>query len=156
MDMREENPMANTRLTVVVRKDLQMPPGLLAAQVCHMADAFMRTKINQRFMVVSEKGMPETPLNSPPDTKTCSDLFQPEELSWMQQPYLSVLAVNCYEDLLVIKEHAVREALPIQCWNDIVPSPTLSDNSIKAFVGVAIGPADFDKIKIVTGSLEAY
>ena len=33
--------MANIRHVVVVRKDLQMPPGLLAAQVAHICDGFM-------------------------------------------------------------------------------------------------------------------
>ncbi|TRZ80175.1 hypothetical protein D4R86_04780 [bacterium] len=130
--------MANTRLTVVVRKDLNMPVGLLAAQVAHMADAFMRNAILEE--VQNEGRIP----------------FSSEEIEWMTTPYLSVLAVNCYEDLVELTEHAERENLPINKWVDTIPSPTFPDKAIKAFVGVSIGPADFDAIKIVTNGLEIY
>jgi peptidyl-tRNA hydrolase len=125
--------MANTRLTVVIRKDLQMPHGLLAAQVCHMADAFMRK------LIVG-------------DVKPATQ----QEVEWCQEPYLSVLAVHSYEDLCEIKSHVEREKLPLNEWHDLIPSPTFPDKSIRAFVGLAIGPADFDDIKIVTGGLELY
>ena len=134
--------MANTRLTVVVRKDLQMPEGLLAAQVCHMADAFMRDKI--------EKAVRKSPKSQ------VSSIFTKEEAEWMSDPYISILAVNTYEDLCEITKHAEREGLPLFEWNDLVPSPTIENEAIKAFVGVAIGPADFDAIKIVTGALKSY
>ena len=129
--------MANIRLTVVVRKDLQLSPGLLAAQVSHMADAFMRQIILKNELEL-----------------VCAPTKQ--EADWCKEPYLSVLAVNSYEDLKEIKEHAEREKLPLNCWKDLVSSPTFPDRSIKAFVGIAIGPADFDKIKIVTGGLDLY
>ena len=124
--------MANTRLTVVVRRDLMMPEGLLAAQVCHIADAFLRS------LVIT---------NGPAN---------PNEKAWCAEPYLSILAVECYEDLMEILEHAKREDLPIFEWHDLVPSPTIEGKSIKAFVGISIGPCDFDKIKVVTGALEPY
>jgi peptidyl-tRNA hydrolase len=132
--------MANIRLTVVVRKDLQMPEGLLAAQVAHMSDAFMRKGV---LRTLFEEIRPE-------------DVFSRPQSEWCKEPYLSVLAVNSYEDLVEIKEHAEREKLPVHCWKDLVPSPTIPDKSIRAFVGLAIGPADFDAIKIVTGALELY
>ena len=125
--------MSNTRLTVVVRKDLGMTDGLLAAQVAHMSDAFMRYKI-----LGGEK-------------------FKAHEKEWMADPYLSVLAVNSYEDLVEIHNHVKREKLPCHKWEDTIPSPTFGfDKPIKAFVGLSIGPADFDAIKIVTGGLDLY
>jgi len=136
--------MANIRHTVVIRKDLQMPAGLLAAQVAHMSDAFMRSKI---LYTLNEMNNAE---------EVFFPNFSKEELDWLTNPYLSVLAVNSYEDLLEIKEHCDREQLPIHCWQDTIPSPTFPDRSIKAFVGLSIGPADFDLIKIVTGALEPY
>jgi peptidyl-tRNA hydrolase len=137
--------MANIRLTVVVRKDLQMPAGLLAAQVAHMSDAFMRKEIIEGCMAVD----PKKPKMGNVD-------FSAEEIEWCASPYLSVLGVECYEDLVELKAHAVREGLPINSWNDTIPSPTNPDNAIKAFVGFAIGPADFDAIKIVTNGLDLY
>lgn len=137
--------MANTRLTVVVRKDLQMPAGLLAAQVCHMADAFMRAKILDAYEIQESDPRPQGLTN-----------FTNPQIAWMSDPYISILAVNTYEDLCEISEHAKRENLPTFEWKDLVPSPTIEGKAIKAFVGIAIGPADFDAIKIVTGGLPLY
>ena len=122
-------------MTVVVRKDLQMPEGLLAAQVSHITMEFIRRKIddvNKKFELSKM------------------------ELSWIKDPYISVLAVECFDDLEFIVEHADRENLPYSIWTDTIPSPTFPDRAIKTMVGCAIGPEDFDKIKVVTGSLKIY
>jgi len=137
--------MSNTRLTVVVRKDLQMPVGLLAAQVAHMADAFMRSRILDAYEILESDNRPEGVVN-----------FTNPEVDWCREPYISVLAVNSYEDLCEILEHVNRENLPVFRWDDLVPSPTFEGKAIKAFIGLSIGPADFDKIKIVTSGLELY
>ena len=130
--------MSNTRLTVVVRKDLQLPEGLLAAQVAHIANEFIRIKL------LEDKDQAGAPS------------FYDYEWEWFEDPYLSVLATNCKEDLLEVIEHAKREKLSICCWEDTIPSPTFPNQVIKALVGVSIGPEDFDKIKIVTGGLPLY
>lgn len=127
--------MANTRMAVIVRRDLQMPAGLLAAQVSHISMEFIRLKI---------------------DAKNRMSELSKEELAWVKEPYLSVLAVECFDDLESIIEHADREKLPYSIWSDTVPSPTFPDRCIKTMVGCAIGPEDFDKIKVVTGGLEIY
>jgi len=137
--------MSNTRLTVVVRKDLNMPVGLLAAQVAHMADAFMRNTILDAYEIPEGDNRPEGVVT-----------FTNPQIDWVRDPYLSVLAVNCYEDLLEVCDHTNRENLPWLRWDDTIPSPTFPDKAIKAFVGISIGPADFDKIKIVTNGLELY
>ena len=127
--------MSNIRLVIVVRKDLQMPAGLLAAQVLHAGDQFMRLKIN----------------NTHPDTK-----FSDMEKEWCKSPYVSVLAVQTLEELDMIQDKAQEERLPMYSWVDLVPSPTFKDQSFKARVAIAIGPEDFDKIKLVTGQLPLY
>ena len=130
--------MSNTRLTIVVRRDLQLSPGLLAAQVAHMADAFMRNKI-----VAAQ------------DEVVLSGLFSEEELEWMQSPYLSVLAVNTHEELMIIEHDATEAGLQVWTWKDVIPSETLQ-RPVDVVVGVSIGPTDFDKIKLVTGTLPLY
>ena len=130
--------MANIRHVVVVRKDLQMPPGLLAAQVAHICDGFMRKLLTVK----------------PQQDGVMSIIPTQNELDWCCSPYLSVLAVNCFEDLCEILEDANREKLPVYEWRDLIPSPTIEGKSIRAFVGLSIGPCDFDMIKIVTGALE--
>ena len=131
--------MGNIRQTVVVRKDLQLVPGLLAAQVAHISDGFMRRQFTS---------CKEGDTNNPH--------FSNNELEWMNAPYLSVLAVNCAEDLNAVLEHAISCDLQVIEWTDTIPSPTFPDRAIKVRVGISIGPDDFDKIKIVTGSLPLY
>jgi len=131
--------MSNIRHVVVVRTDLRMSEGLLASQVAHICDAFMRQNILKIAL-----------------SKNPKKVFNADEISWISQPYLSVLAVHSYEDLIEVKGQAEREGLPIHCWKDLVPSPTVEGKSIRAFVGLSIGPSDFDAIKIVTGALPLY
>jgi len=147
--------MSNMRLTVVVRKDLNMTAGLLSAQVAHMGDAFMRKAINERLGEHTKHGL-EIPLDPTPDTKTCPDLFTLDELEWIRDPYLTVLAVNCYEDLVDLYKGVQDQKLPCHKWEDVIPSPTFKAEAIKAFVGMSIGPADADAIKMVTNGLELY
>ena len=127
--------MSNTRHVVVVRKDLNMPMGLMAAQVAHISDQFMREKLLEDK---NEAGSPS---------------FFTYEWDWFKDPYLSVLAVNCKEDLDIISKEAVENGLKVRSWGDLVPSPTFPDRMIKTVIGISIGPDDFDKIKIVTGKL---
>ncbi len=131
--------MSNVRHVVVVRKDLQLSPGLLAAQVAHISDQFIRNQF---------PACKEGDVNHPH--------FNNKELEWFQNPYLSVLAVNCYEDLEEIIKHAEAESLHYMEWEDLIPSPTIEGKSIRANIGISIGPDDFDKIKIVTGALPLY
>jgi peptidyl-tRNA hydrolase len=127
--------MSNTRLTVVVRKDLNLPEGLLAAQAVHTSMEFIRDKI---------------------DAQNRMSEFDEIEKEWIKEPYISILAVQCHEDFEAVVKHAESEGLPYQIWEDTIPSPTFPDKAIKATVGLAIGPADFDAIKIVTNGLELY
>jgi peptidyl-tRNA hydrolase len=133
--------MANIRLTVVIRRDLLLEPGLLAAQVSHIADMFMRRKI--------QIAASRTHLG-----------FTNVEMQWISEPYISILGVNCYEDLNEIIKHCKRQKLTHHVWVDTIPSPTGKTTNrpsfIKALVGISIGPEDFDKIKIVTGHLLPY
>jgi len=133
--------MSNTRLTVVVRRDLQLVPGLLAAQVAHMADAFMRERV-VKAMESKEK--------------SSYDIFSEEEIDWMEKPYLSVLAVNTLEELNLVLKQAQENELPIHLWWDVIPSHIFEGQFLECKVGLSIGPDDFDKIKIVTGMLPLY
>ena len=96
--------MANTRLTVVVRKDLQMPQGLLAAQVSHIAMEFLRQRIIKQGKTKKSYALSEF------------------EREWIITPYISILAVNCREDLESVWQHCIREKLPCELWKDTIPS----------------------------------
>lgn len=123
--------MANIRHTVIIRKDLNLTPGLMAAQVAHINDEWLRSAIN------NEDGY-ELSL---------------EQLEWCKEPYLSVLSVDNPEELEEVIDMARANDLPIHIWTDIIPSKNLNRNIPNVLIGCSIGPADFDKIKAVTGTL---
>ena len=127
--------MANIRHTVVVRKDLELPPGLLAAQVAHISDQFMRLGV----------------LHNKKNIK-----FNEIQLEWMESPYLSVLAVNTRDELEIIRKRAEDAGLRVYVWTDTIPCPTLKGEVFLTDVGISIGPDDFDKIKLITGNLPLY
>jgi peptidyl-tRNA hydrolase len=126
--------MANVRLTIVMRRDLKMPIGLFGAQCAHTTDQFQR----------------ENASNS------SSRSWRQEELDWFKSPYLSVLAVECLDDLELVIADAERAELEIHVWEDTIQSPTFKERAIQTKVGVSIGPHDFDAIKMVTSSLPLY
>jgi peptidyl-tRNA hydrolase len=124
--------MANVWLNCVVRKDLQLPEGLLAAQVAHISDEWMRRRI----------------LSGQP--------FTDAEKAWMKEPYINILAVNTKEELDAIYSDANEAGLEPVPWRDLLPSEALKRNIPNIFVGMSIGPADFDKLRAVTGNLPRY
>lgn len=134
--------MSNTQHVVVMRKDLQMPTGLVAAQTAHAAKKFMIERILT------------TPMNA-----MNRDMFGPEdgsERDWMKDPYIAVLAVQCLEELHIIRDKAREAKLQIHVWNDVISSPTFEGVSFRTDVGLSIGPDDADAIKLITGGLPLF
>ena len=135
--------MSNTRLTVVVRRDLQLSPGLLAAQVSHISDQWMRQRITSGYEIA----------NAYPPDANCK--FNQQEMEWMKEPYISVLAVNTREELERISMDATKEELKVYTWTDVIFSEVLKI-PMTVLVGLSIGPDDFDRIKLITGNLPLY
>jgi peptidyl-tRNA hydrolase len=106
-----------------------MTPGLMAAQVAHIGDAFMRTKIRD-------------------DVE-----FSNEELAWMKDPYISVLSVDNPEELEIVMNEARDDGLSVHKWIDLLPSKNLNRPMSNVLVGISIGPTDFDRVKAITGTL---
>ena len=124
--------MANTKLVVVLRKDLEMPIGLIAAQATHVSDGWIRQK------VLTEKP------------------FTPEEKDWMATPYVAILGVNCKEEL----EHVIRTSkeagLPVTLWKDTIQLQIFDNKFPDVLVGCSIGPCDSDKLSVTTGCLPLF
>lgn len=127
--------MANTRHVVVIRKDWNMPEGLLAAQTAHASALFVHNRVIDAF----ERQEPAQ--------------FDLMEIEWMKEPYISVLAVNNIEELMYVEKQAKDAGLPVFEWRDLLPSKILKCNIPDVKVAISIGPEDFDKIKVVTGNL---
>ena len=121
--------MANIRHVIVIRRDLNLSPGLMAAQVAHASDAFMREKIRD------------------------DEQFTNDERDWMRHPYISVLAVDNLEELDIVASEAILANLQVYTWKDLIPSKNLDRNMRDVKVAISIGPDDMDKIKAITGNL---
>lgn len=124
--------MANVGLTCVIRKGLRLPEGLLAAQASHISDQWMRERI----------------LDGKP--------FTEEEMSWMKTPYIAILQVDTLEELKAIYSEAQTENLNPVVWKDTIHSIALNRFIPDVMVGISLGPADADKVKVVTGKLKLY
>jgi peptidyl-tRNA hydrolase len=121
--------MSNIRHVVVVRKDLNMTAGLMAAQVAHISDAFMRKGIT--------------------DKKE----FSVEEKEWMWTPYISVLSVDNNEELDILVDLARRDKIECHIWKDLIYSQNLKQAIPNITVGASFGPCDYDRLKAITGNL---
>ena len=119
----------NVRQSVVVRRDLQMTPGLLAAQVAH---------ISAQFMIKGD------------------GIFNSTQKQWFDAPVLSVLAVNTPEELDVLTKLADDVGVKYHIWRDTIPSQIFAGRFLEVVVGISFGPDDDEKIKQVTGTLPLY
>jgi len=144
--------MSNTRMAVVVRRDLNLSSGLLAAQVLHIGMCFVQQHVT--FDLIPHAL--ETLSKKSPYTGWNAVAIKPLESEWIKHPYVAILAVDTPEELQLLITDAKREVLPIYEWYDVIPSTALSGQFIKCLVGIAIGPADADHLKKVTGTLPLY
>lgn len=126
-------------MAIVVRRDLNMTPGLLAAQVLHIGMEFIR-----------QKGVEQI---APDGLRT---VFNMTESEWITAPYVAVLAVDTPEELGTLQKMAEDEKLPVRFWKDVIPSKVLEGRFLDCVVGISIGPADADAIKKVTGTLPLF
>lgn len=133
--------MSNIKMDIVVRRDLNMSPGLLAAQVLHIGMEFIRKK-----MIIKDI-KPET-------VRDIS--FTEDESEWIPTPYVCVLAVDTPEELQIIMERAKAEGLLVCEWRDVIPSKVLDGQVIECLVGISIGPDDSDALRKVTGKLPLF
>lgn len=121
--------MSNIRHVVVVRKDLNMTAGLMAAQVAHISDAFMRKGIADKTE------------------------FTQEQKEWMFTPYISVLSVANIEELDILVDLARKDKIDCRVWKDLIYSENLKQGIPNITVGASFGPCDYDKLKAITGNL---
>lgn len=123
--------MTNIRQSILIRTDLNLPTGLMAAQVAH--------------------------IHALPLLKSMTDGTRITELlEWKDNPYIYVHQVPNLEVLTYFSD-LFDGATKIQrlMWHDTV-TVNISPTQTKAFkltVGMSIGPCDADLIKEVIGDL---
>lgn len=131
--------MANLIQRILVRNDLEMPVGLLAAQVAHLhALPFIQT-----YRVLPSPG---TEFND-----NIEIIKQ-----WMSTPYLFVHGVPNKEVLVHFIDVCTDNDVKYHAWRDTIYidiSPTQKKAFDDVLIGISIGPADSDAIKTIVGDL---
>jgi len=124
---------------IVVRKDLNMGDGKLAAQVSHASQAWAMQTIKALL-----SGAPHP---------MC---ISPQEIEWMDGTYTKVvLAVHSEEELMAIYEKGMRGPAHPPCY-------LITDLGLTQFKGIptktclALGPDDSEALDKITGHLKLY
>ena len=135
--------MSDVKQVILVRKDLKMKPGKMAAQAAHASSkVFMDRLVASPTISVKEK-----------DSHVYMILLSPEEIDWRAGIYRKAcLAVNSEEELRGYIDAAKAQRLPTSLIEDIgltcFNEPTVTCG--------AIGPATDELIDEIVGHLKLY
>lgn len=137
----------NTKQVILIRKDLNMPVGKLAAQVAHAS----LTAITNLMYVDPE----DTEFNEQPAVFRELNTFQNSALNlWLTGSQTKIcLAVNSLEELDKYFELAQKANLPCSYIED---NGLTVFNGIKTATAVAIGPDWSADIDAITSRLRLY
>ena len=129
--------MANLRQSILIRTDLNLPVGLLAAQVAHL-----------HFETFRRRGTG--------DSAGLPMVMTRQEGEWAHDPYLFVHQVPNLEALDFFEHEAKKADINTESWRDTIflqLSPTFRKAFENVKVGIVLGPDDSDKIKAVISDL---
>ncbi len=122
--------MANLRQSILIREDLNLPVGLLTAQVAHIHFEAIRQKL------------------------LLGSAISNDEQEWLKDPYTFVHKVPNIEILEYFEKKAHKEKVPLAGWSDTIYQEIgMEKIALELKVGIALGPCDSDKIKKVIGAL---
>jgi PTH2 family peptidyl-tRNA hydrolase len=131
--------MREPKQVIIVRRDLCMPPGKLAAQVAHASMGFLLTRL-------------EKDLRHYPASHRVAELSD-SQLDWMGGSFAKVvLEVNSLEEFSAICQEADEAGLNVYAIQDEGRTVLKGKN----WTAAAIGPDDPEKINKVTGHLKLY
>jgi peptidyl-tRNA hydrolase, PTH2 family len=132
----------NVKQVIVVRKDLNMRKGKIAAQVAHAAMKVFLDRI---------KWTPIPPELESHYEATITNLTK-EMIEWMVNSFTKVVVgVETEEELYAIANKAVEKKIP---YSIIVDNGFTEFHGKKTTTCIAIGPDDSVKIDEITGNLE--
>jgi len=135
------------REIIVVRKDLHMPTGKVAAMAAHAAMTFLTERLKGPF------GEPATYMSGEFTSTQIKWLTQLEPGSEDQLSFAKiVVAVHSEEELWQVYDNAQRAGLEV---HKVVDSG-YSHNKPNTFTCIAIGPDYPDRLNPVTGELGLY
>ena len=125
---------------IVVRKDLNMRKGKLAAQVAHASMKVILDRMHKR---------PE----SVDFMQVWNSFFTPAMLEWMSYgPFTKiVVGVETEEELFAIMDKALQANVPYALITD---AGKTEFNGVPTNTCIAIGPDEEEKINAITGELK--
>jgi PTH2 family peptidyl-tRNA hydrolase len=126
-----------TKQVIVIRKDLKMRTGKLAAQVAH---ASMAAVITNYLTKTDEVRWIYTPTS--------------EIREWLNESFTKICVyVNSEEELIAIYDKAKSKDLPCSLIKDIGKTEF---HGIPTYTSVAVGPGLISRIDEVTGGLPLF
>lgn len=133
--------MVITKQVIVVRRDLNMPPGKLASQVAHAAMAFVSRRI--KFQPMFSSGYRCEPI-----------WFDHAEYDWFNESYAKIiLAAKDETELEAICVAAEAAKLVV---HRIVDEGRTVFSGVPTFTCAGIGPSYNETIDQITGHLPLY
>lgn len=129
---------------IVVRNDLKMRKGKIAAQAAH-ASVGAILSIAKKDFGYDSRGQKANSLT------ITIDLDDPAAIQWFEQRFKKIaVKVDSEQELLNIYQQAKDAYLPCSLIRDAGDTVF---NGVPTYTTVAIGPADPDRIDAITGNL---
>jgi Uncharacterized conserved protein len=145
---------------IVVRKDLNMPTGKLAAQVAHAAMAFMTNSLRNQLPLADPysneiwHGIEHSQLAAAEGIKLRTIEVDRELSHWVDGSFTkAVVSVNSEAELLELYEKAKIARLRHTLITD---EGRTVFNGVSTHTCIAIGPNYIDAVNAVTGKLPLY
>jgi PTH2 family peptidyl-tRNA hydrolase len=130
----------NTKMVIVVRKDLNMRKGKIAAQAAHAANAFLTRQLES----AANKNIYRTSL-------TQSVSLSSYEIQWIAESNAKiVVGVNSESELRELIECARKLRIPT---NQIIDAGKTEFNGVPTLTCAAFGPYSCEELDKVTGHL---
>lgn len=124
----------DVKQVLIIRKDLNMRKGKIAAQAAHASNVFLIDKIKQ---------LQERPVEA---------LFTKEELHWISNKFTKIcVSVDSEQEMLEIYDIAKASGLYV---SKIIDSGATEFNGVPTLTALAIGPDISELIDNVTGHLQ--
>lgn len=133
------NPNTEVKQVIVIRKDLNMRKGKMCAQASHasIATLFGREKA---YVVENENG-----------NFSLTFFLDQEQFYWYKELSAKIVVyVNNEEELLEIHNKCIQAKLPVALIQD---AGLTEFGGVPTYTCLGIGPANKDKIDLITGNL---
>lgn len=141
--------MAETKMVIVVRKDLKMPRGKIAAQASHAAVGAVIQALYKKRLEASDFDTFEEGYELP-----CPELVDDATKDWLVGEFTKIcVCVESEQDLLDIYEKAQKSGLNVCLITD---NGHTCFNGVKTKTCLAIGPCLSADVDPITKDLKLY